>query len=427
MKQFISTYILLFACFISCAQTLERVHQPLYYRAYIELVSKQNLGYAAEKLNIGIAEAKIKAAQVFNDPTISVEYGDNDDRRMQMGRSAAVELSKTFSIGKRSADIDLAKSEKALSEALLNDYFHNLRAEATLAYLEAVKQTELYRVKEDSYENMRQLAQGDSIKHALGNITKVDAVQSILEAEMSHNELMQAQTELYNSYASLALWTGAFSRDTLYVPTGTLYLAERVFDADNLLTMALENRADLAAALKNADVARKALTVAQRERGTDFDLAVGYNYNTEVRNEIAPAPKFNGITVGISIPLKLSNLNRGALHTAELQAQQAEINYRQAELEVQNSVMQSVRKYLSLSEQVGRYNNGLLANAQSVVDGKMYAYDRGETSLLEVLNARRTYDDLRTTYIETLYNQAAALVELERNVGIWDITLFFTP
>ncbi|GHT73537.1 hypothetical protein FACS189456_4080 [Bacteroidia bacterium] len=420
-KRFYILCTLLVTCSIAHTQTIEKVQQPLNYRTYIELVGRQNLGYVAEKLNVSIADAEVKAAGVFNDPAISMEYGNNDDRRIQMGQSVSVELSKTFSIGKRSAGIDLAKSEKALCDALLNDYFHRLRAESTLAYLEAIKQTELYRVKEDSYENMRRLAEGDSIKHALGKITKVDAVQSTLEAEMSHNELMQAQTELYNSYASLALWTGTFSRDTLYAPTGTLYLAQRVFNTDKLLEISLENRADLAAALKNVDVARKALTAARRERGTDFDLAVGYNYNTEVRNEIAPAPKFNGITVGISIPLKFSNLNRSTLHTAELQAQQAEINYKQAELEVQNSVMQSVRQYLSLSEQVSRYNNGLLANAQSVMDGKMYAYDRGETSLLDVLNARRTYDDLRITYIETLYNQAAALVELERNVGIWDI------
>ena len=48
---------------------------------------------------------------------------------------------------------------------------------------------------------------------------------------------------------------------------------------------------------------------------------------------------------------------------------------------------------------------------------------RRETPLLEVLNAQRTYDDLRTAYIETLYDHAAALVELERSAGIWDVVV----
>ncbi|GHV64794.1 transporter [Bacteroidia bacterium] len=405
------------------AQSVEKVVQPLDYRAYLELVNQQNLGYAAEKLNVTVAEAQLKAARVFNDPAISVEYADNDDRKMQMGQSLAIEVSKNFSIGTRSANINLARSEKELNEALLTDYFHSLRQQATLAYLEAIKQAELFRVKEDAYANMRQLAAGDSVKHRLGKITKVDALQSKLEAEMSHNDLMQAQTELHNAYTSLASMTGTFSRDTLYTPTGTLQQPKRIFEVGQLLETALANRADLAAALKTVEVARRALVVTRRERYTDFDVAVGYNINTEVRNEIAPAPKFNGLTVGVAIPLKFSNLNRGALHAAEVQTKQAEINYQQAEVEVQSSVMQSLRRYLSLSEQVNRYNNGLLADAQAVVDGKNYAYDRGQTSLLEVLHARQTYDDLRTTYIETLYEQVASLVELERNAGIWDITV----
>ena len=44
-------------------------------------------------------------------------------------------------------------------------------------------------------------------------------------------------------------------------------------------------------------------------------------------------------------------------------------------------------------------------------------------TLLEVLNAQRTYDEVRTLYIETLYNYAASLVELETSAGIWDIAV----
>jgi cobalt-zinc-cadmium efflux system outer membrane protein len=72
-------------------------------------------------------------------------------------------------------------------------------------------------------------------------------------------------------------------------------------------------------------------------------------------------------------------------------------------------------------QQVKRYDEELLTQAQMVIDGKIYSYNRGETSLLEVLDAQRTYNELQTGYIETLYNCLASLVELERNAGIWDI------
>jgi cobalt-zinc-cadmium efflux system outer membrane protein len=412
--------------FVAQAQTQmleEGTLQVIAYPDYMETVGKQNLGYAAGKLDVSAAEAEVKAARVFNDPELSVEYADNDERRMQMGRSLSVELSKTFSAGKRSARIDLARSEKELNEALLEDYFHNLRQEATLAYLEAVKQSELYRVKEDSYAGIRRLAEGDSVKHTLGQITYVDALQSRLEAGVACNELMQAQTELHNAYSSLGLWIGTFDAGVVYRPAGELRMAPRAFDTGRLLQTALENRADLAAAMKNVTVARKALKVARRERNMDFDIALGYNYNTEVKNEIAPAPKFNGLTLGVAFPLPFSRLNKGAVKAAEYRMQQAELNYRQAELEVQTSVVQSLRQYLSLLEQVKRYEEGLLQDARSVIEGKTYSYRRGETSLLEVLDAQRTYDDVQAAYIETLYQCASSLVQLERSAGIWDISL----
>ena len=393
------------------------VERPVGYAGYMEQVARRNLSYAAEKLNMNIAEAEVRAARLFNDPQLSVEYGNNQDWNMQMGQGISGELSKTFSPGKRSANIHLAGSEKELTQALLDDYFRNLRCEATLAYLDALKQAELFRVKQNAYDNMRRLAEGDSVKFALGKITEVDATQSRVEAGVMRNDLLQAEAELHNAFLSLGMMLGS-ATDTLYLPQGSLRLAERAFPAGMLVASALENRADLVAAMRNVDVAQRAVTVARRERNMDFDLALGVNHNGTVRNEIAPAPRFTGFTVGLSVPLKFSNFNKGTVEAARYREQQAQTAYEQARLQVQTEVMQNYRRYTSLIGQVRHYDNGLLENAASVVKGKIYSYDRGETSLLEVLNAQRTYDEVRTLYIETLYNYAASLVELETESGI---------
>ncbi|MEG1737939.1 MAG: TolC family protein, partial [Odoribacter sp.] len=44
-------------------------------------------------------------------------------------------------------------------------------------------------------------------------------------------------------------------------------------------------------------------------------------------------------------------------------------------------------------------------------------------SLLEVLDAQRTYNDVQALYIETLFNHASSLVSLEQSVGIWDLEI----
>ncbi|MEG1564172.1 MAG: TolC family protein [Bacteroides sp.] len=413
-------YILLLCTWLPLAGWAQ-VKQTVSLTDYLKEVSAKNLAFAAEKLNLSIAEANVRAAKVFNDPTLSVEYANNDDHRIQMGQGYSVGLSRTFAPGKRGAGIRLARSEKELTAALLDDYFRTLRAEAVTAYMEAIKQRKLYEVKLSSYQSILELAKADSIKFALGKITEVDALQSRVEAGVSHNELMQAESELARSYAALYIPLGTFNADTLFVPAGGLDLTPRTRPLTEWLEQALDNRADLVAALKNVDVAQRALQLARRERLPEFDLALGYNYNTEVRNELAPAPSFSGVTMGISFPLKFSALNRGAVRSARYKQEQAEQLAQQAALEVQTEVVQNHQTYLSLCAQVARFKAGLLDKAEAVLTGKIYSYNRGETSLLEVLNAQRTYNEVQTLYIETQFDHTASLVALEKSAGLWDV------
>ena len=216
--------------------------------------------------------------------------------------------------------------------------------------------------------------------------------------------------------------TGTFSTDTLFVPEGELQLPARHFVLADLLNEAMQERADLVAALRNKEVASKALKVTRRERNTDVDLSIAVSRNARVHNEEAPAPPFTGVTAGIAIPLKFSNLNKGSVRAARFREQQAELQYQEARLQVQTEVMQAYWSYELCSKQVEQYDNELLRQAAEVMEGKNYSYQRGEVSLLEVLDAQRTYDEVQAQYIETLFNYSVALVELERAVGLWDIT-----
>lgn len=418
MRQYITICLLAGSLAASAQQMI-----PLSYRQYMERVTAGNLEYAAERLNVDVSDAEVIASKVFNDPNLSVSYFNNENNSLEMGEGVEVELSKTFSFGKRGANIALARSESELSRALLADYFRNLRADATVSYLEALKQYELYKVKQNAYDNIRQLAESDSMRFKLGKIMEIDAIQSRLEAGILKNELIQAETDLHNAFSNLNLLTGSVAHDTLYIPEASLHLPPRDFVLADLISTASVNRADLVAALKNKEVASRALKVTRRERNTDVDLSIAVSKNARVRNEEAPAPPFTGVTAGIAIPLKFSNFNKGAVRAARFREQQAETQYQQALLQVQTEVVQAYRSCQSLMQQVGHYENGMLQAAREVIDGKVYSYNRGEVSLLEVLDAQRTFDDVQAQYIETLFNYSTALVELEKSAGVWDVEL----
>lgn len=413
----ILAFVMLFPKFSSSQTVVSSDEVTLGYEDYLKMVIDKNLEFMAEKYNVNIADANTEAAKIFQDPYIAVDWSGTDEEQNLSG-----EISKSFDFRqKRKARINLAQSERALTLAFLDDYLRNLRADATLDYLNALKQNFLYKVMENSYQTMNELAYDDSIRVKLGSIKAIDAMQSKIEADVLLNELLQLETERNNAFVNLSTKISSFKKDTIFVPQGSFDKGEKLFQQDELLITALNNRADLLAAKNNIGLNQNRLTLTKKERLADLDLKMGVD-NTYLNDN-----KFsNGVGEifgGIAIPLKFSNLNKGEIKMAQFKVEQAELLYHQVEINIQNEVLQALNQYQSLSRQVANYNQGILNQAKMVLDGKVYSYSRGETSLLEVLNAQRTYNDVQISYYETLYNCHVALVELERAVGIWDIKI----
>jgi cobalt-zinc-cadmium efflux system outer membrane protein len=359
-------------------------------KEYLELVLVHNLELAAERYNLSIAEAEVAAARVFPDPTLSFEWGRDGGEN-----SYTTELEQTIELGKRRARIDLARSGQNLAHAQFNDFLRNLLADATIAYLEAMKNRNLYEVTENSYQMLKQLAQADSIRLSLGIIMSIDAMQSKLEAGMLYNELMVLDAEQRNAFANLSNHIGIYHADTLYFPTQEFERVEKVVSFEQLLETALR--------------------LIRAERRMDIDLKVGAT-NSKLNSHYL-SPTDAEITAGIAIPLKFSNLNKAEVRIAQYELEQSELNYKSLEIAVKNEVLQAYNRYQAIMKQVKNFDFGLLKQAKAVLEGKTYSYSRGESSLLEVLDAQRTYNEVNSMYYQTMYDYHTALVELERACG----------
>ncbi len=423
MRKFFKTIIFITLTTTSVT-SLAQETTILTYKEYMTRVKSANISYLAEKYNVDIAEAKMQAAKVIPDPELSIGYGNNQDWDLQMGYNIDAGLSYTLELGgKRGARMDVARSEKELAEVLLEDYFRNLRADATIAYLSAVKQKHLFQLQRSSFRQMYRLAQADSLRLRAGTIMEVDARQSKLEAQSMQNEIYAYEGDLKESLFNLLMLQGI---NTLQLPDsiqGSLLLPKRNFDIAKLITLAQTNRTDIQMAIKTQEMSQNNLRLAKANRFIDLGLSVGGSYSSEVRNELAPAPSFKGIVAGISVPLKFSNINKGELKAAQLSVSQSKMQYEAIELQIKTEVAQAYSRYLSALRQIEQFDNGLLSEAEYIFKKKVYSYERGESNMTELLNAKRTYYDNQIAYQESLYNFSVALVELERACGVWDIEI----
>lgn len=396
--------------------------KQLTYANFLSRLANDNLSYAAEKYNVSIADAEVLASKMFPDPELSFGWADNQQKRMQMGYGFEAELSWDLELGgKRKARKNLAFDQKLLAELELNEFFQTLRAESTITFLESMQNKMIYDIQKNSYESMFQVAKSDSIRYSLGQISKVDAIQSKLEAKSLLNDLQDADDDWENSLIEVKNIVSKRPSELVVEPVGDFSKFTRLFNLDDLIVTAQNNRADFLVAKQNKVVAGRQVALAKAERVIDLGLNVGVENNSFVKNAIAPTPGNTVVKAGISVPLKFSNSKDAGLKTALYEEKQADLEYAAIELELEKEITQAYRNYLTKQKQINRYEKGMLEDAKQVFEGIKYSYHRGASSLLEVLDAQRTYNETQLAYAETLFNCASALVDLEKAVGIWDI------
>jgi cobalt-zinc-cadmium efflux system outer membrane protein len=400
------------------------VKEPISLSKYLSSVIKGNLQYIASQFNVSISEAELNAAKIIPDPEISLIYANNEEKRLQMGQSVETSLSYPINLGnKRKAGIELARSQLELSKLMLEAFYQNLMADAALSYYACLKNEKKYQLQQDILDQLTRLARADSIRFSTGEATALDALQSSFEARSQQTNILQSLSELHNSYISLLVLQGKDLSDTINNPSDDFPSGQRDLSLDGLIEHALEKRADLLVALTNTQVSEKNLKLLKANRAFEFSLETGYSYNSIVKNEIAPAPAYNGLSAGIAFPIKFSSLNRGSVRAADLAVKQSEIAYRDIELQIRSEVICAYNNYITQNKKIEQYNMGLINDAEKILNGRLYAYQNGESDLLEVLNAQRTYTDLQMNYLDALFDYTSALIELERASGKWDLII----
>lgn len=394
-------------CIPSFAQVREYPQQDISFTEYLNRVGKSNLVYLAERLNASIADAETIAQKVLPDPEVEFEAGSDN---FSLGLSYSLELG-----NKRGNRIRLARSRAELEKLLLEQGFQDLRADAADLFFEAILQRELLGVQNRSYQYMLQLSQSDSLRYAAGEITENDARQSKLEAMTLLNAVYTQEAAYQSALVMLNRRMGA-TADTLNIPLGNWEELSRDFALAELIKVGLDNRIDLLVAQKGTEVSAREYKLTRAERRPDIGLSA--SYERDWHGFFPPARSAIG---GVSVPLKFSNVNKGAIKAAKLRITQSEVRERDMELQIQAEIHQAWYNYEAEKKKVFQYRAGVLEDSRKVLDGMVYKYKRGETNILDVLVAQRTYNEVQQGYLETMKGYAASLVELERACGIWDL------
>jgi len=389
---------------------------------FLAEVAQNNLEYASQRYNVSIAQAQIAKAKVFPNPVLGTGAwrditGQNMPSTFNMG------ITQTFLTGgKRRAGIEVAERNYQVAGSNLEDFFRNLRGTAANAFVEALSARLIVEQKQRSVAFLDQLVKANEQRFQAGDVAEIDVIQSRVEALQFYSDLLAARSGLQTALIALSQFLGIQRSSVTVDPVGNLEVPAKTFILSNLVEEALQRRADVVAAWQALEVSRSGVKLAKANRIPDVDIGIGWQRNSASTNEISPSPQYDLLGLSLSVPIPVFNTLRAELDMARLANAQAEKNWQAARLKAEVEVRQAHARYESAAARMAKYKEGVLRDAASVREAKLYSYQRGQASLLEVLNAQRDENNVYLAYCETLTEYAKARVALEQAVGIWDLS-----
>lgn len=151
------------------------------------------------------------------------------------------------------------------------------------------------------------------------------------------------------------------------------------------------------------------LGAAQREALPDISVSLSYQHSEFTASGDNP----NSLGVGVAFPLPLFDRNQASIGRARVEQKRAENSIERAWLQVQQDVAGAARRRARAQLLLDSFDaGGMSERAESALRVAEHAYKAGAASLLELLEAQRTYLDTRAQYLRAQHEYRQSLVEV---------------
>ena len=402
---------------------------PLTFETYLSAVESHSLELQAQQENIVSAKAGIGIAGLRPDPEFTLGATRETVRSVEHrpvtwnpALSMAIETG-----GKRAARVKAAQSNVALAEETVAGFKSELYGTAAAAFTEACRTREVLARKEQTMAALSKVVEANAVRRKAGDVGGIELLQSRVERDQFQAELAQARSEADSAMLELSPPLGR-QLDSLF-PQAQLACdfaahAGSDKDASVLVPQALNARSDVRIARATLENLRDGAALVRANRSVDptvtlgLSAARGYRDGVDANGDIVDgAPRSRALSVSLAIPIPLSRRDHGDVVQAEAGVTQAMLALRQAELAAETQVRTAQRQSRSAQERLARYRDGVLLDAQKVVDGMRLSYFNGNASLLEWLAAQRSADDAYQGYLQARADAAIASTQLQLAIG----------
>jgi cobalt-zinc-cadmium efflux system outer membrane protein len=125
----------------------------------------------------------------------------------------------------------------------------------------------------------------------------------------------------------------------------------------------------------------------------------------------------NSLGFFFSIPLPIFDRDQGEITRAQQERLQIDARIRALEAEIRNEINTAWQQYETARTLLAQIEGEMLSRARRVLEGIDYSYRSGEASFVELLDARRAFNDTMQSYNEARAGYARSLYLIDSTIG----------
>ncbi len=319
-----------------------------------------------------------------------------------------VGVSYTFERGhKRQARILAARDQTAVTRSLVSDTERGLTLNVAQQFVGILLAKSNLQFATQDLASYQQTVNLSAEQYKAGAISEGDLLKIKLQLLQFQMDVSQARLSMVQAFASLRALLGYDALPAGYDVVGELAYAPLKLNQEDLQLKALQLRPDYLAAQQGVSAAQSQYSLAKANGKRDLITTLDYTHVSAV----------NSASMLLNIEIPIFDRNQGEIARTHYAIMQAQETKTAAEQTVMTDVANAYQAFKTGDQVVQLYLSGYLKQAEDSRDISEYAYKRGAASLLDFLDAERSYRATQLAYRQALATYMLAIEQLREVVG----------
>ena len=308
---------------------------------------------------------------------------------------------------KRQNRLQAARDTTAVTTAQIADIERTLTFNVAQQFINVLLANSTLQFAQEALKSFEETVKISEQRYRAGDISEGDYLKIKLQLLQFQTDVSSARVAKVQALGSLRQLVGYANLPHDYDCAGDLDYQPLIASMADLQAKALATRPDLKAAQKGVTAANSQISLAKANSKVDFNAAASYSHVSGA----------SSASFFFSVPMPFFDRNQGEIARTRFALTQAELTARASEDTVMTDVANAYEAANSNQDVVKLYTSGYLKEAQDSRDISQYAYKGGAATLLDFLDAERSYRSTQLAYRQALAAYMLSLEQLRQAIG----------